>query len=69
MTCRVARSFHNSTRMEPVFCCACGSTNLEVFSTANTLGPHLCASCAQSFVECGWAKELGAEPVRCLVPS
>jgi len=43
--------------------------HLEVFFTSKTFGPHLCPICAQSMVDCGVTKELGAEPVRCLVPS
>lgn len=59
MTCRVARSFQNHAQiqMEPVYYCECGSTHLEVFSTSNTLGPHLCPICRQSMVECGASKE------------
>jgi hypothetical protein len=70
MTCRVARSYHNPTQpIDLVSCCKCGSTHLEVFYTSKTLGRHLCPICAQSMVECGVVKELGPEPVRCLVPS
>ena len=64
MACRVARSFQNHAQMEPVCCCECGSTNLEVFSTSKTLGPHLCLAYALSMIECEIAKTLGTEPVR-----
>ena len=53
MTCRVARSSPRETVIDFVYCCRCGSANLEVFHTSNTLGPHLCSICAQSAVECG----------------
>ncbi len=69
MTCRVARSFQNYARMEPVCCCKCGSTYLEVFMTSKTPGPPLCANCARSAVESGASKGLSSEPVRGLVHS
>ncbi len=58
MTCRVARSFQSHTQMEPVSCCGCGSSHLEVFWTSKTLGPHLCPICAQSKLECGVAESM-----------
>ena len=65
MTCRVARSFHNHTQMEPAYCCECGSTYLEVFFTSIVLGPHLCPTCAQSMVECGaWKENLTRSPMK-----
>ena len=51
MTCRVARIPQDLARMNLVYCCECGSSNLEVFHTSRTLGPHLCTACAQSKVE------------------
>lgn len=39
MTCRVARSFQDQIRKEPISCCECGSTPLEVGSVPHTLGP------------------------------
>ena len=58
MTCRVARSFQNHTQMDLVYCCECGSSNLEVFWTSRTLGPHLCPMCVQSKVEGGAAESM-----------
>lgn len=69
MSCRVARSFQDYTRMEPVCCCECGSTYLELFLTSKTPGPRLCANCARSVVEGGASKELSTEPVHGLVHS
>lgn len=57
MTCRVARSSQDLPLIDLVFCCECGSTDLEVCSTLKALGPHLCPICAQSMVECGASKE------------
>lgn len=57
MTCRVARWSQDHTHMDLVYCCECGSADLEVCSTSHTLGPHLCPICTQSKVECGVAKE------------
>jgi hypothetical protein len=64
MTCRAARSFQHHTQMEPVSCCECGSTHLEVFDPSAALGPYLCPTCARSMVGCAVEKEAGAEPVR-----
>ena len=58
MTCRVARIPQDLARMNLVYCCECGSSNLEVFHTSRTLGPHLCTACAQSKVECGAAESM-----------
>jgi hypothetical protein len=69
MACRVARSFPDHTHRTLVFCSECGSTDAEMCFTSKTLGPHLCATCAQSMVDCGVAKELSPGPERCLVPS
>jgi hypothetical protein len=55
MTCRVARSFHNSVSMDLVSCCGCDSTHLEALGALNTVGPYLCSICARSIVECGEA--------------
>ena len=52
MTCRIARSFQRHLCIDLAMCCACGSANLEVCSTSRILGPHLCASCTRSRVEC-----------------
>lgn len=64
MTCRVARSFENHTQMEPVCCCECGSTHLEMFVASKTLGPHLCQICAQSGVRSGAAESMTRSPGR-----
>jgi hypothetical protein len=58
VTCRVARSFQNHVQMDLVNCCKCGSPNLEVFWTSQTLGPHLCPICVQSKVEGGEAESM-----------
>ncbi len=50
MTCRVARSFHNSVSSDFVSCCECGSTHREVSLASTTLGPYLCQICARSIV-------------------
>jgi hypothetical protein len=57
MTCRVARLFQGQPRIDLVFCSECDSANLEVCHTSNTLGPHLCPTCAQSMVEYGVREE------------
>lgn len=57
MTCRVARLSTDLLRVDVVFCCECGSADLEVCSTSKALGPHLCPTCAQSMVECGASKQ------------
>lgn len=69
MSCRAARSFQNHVWMEPVCCCECGSTHLEVFGTSKALGPYLCPICAQSMVGCGVAKQSGPESARGSSPS
>ena len=53
VTCRVARLSSDLPRREMtlVFCCECGSSNLEVCYTSNAQGPHLCRTCAQSKVK------------------
>jgi hypothetical protein len=53
VTCRVARLSQGHLCVDLVFCCECGSADLEVCYTSKTLGPHLCPTCAQSMVECG----------------
>ena len=60
MTCRVARLSQDRPRIDLIFCCECGSADLEVCYTSKTLGPHLCPTCGQSKVECGAAKETRA---------
>ena len=47
MTCRIARSYQQFIRMEPVPCSECGSIYLDVRVASGTLGP-LCSICAQS---------------------
>ena len=42
MTCRVARLSQDIFRVDLVFCCECGSGDLEVCYTSKALGPHLC---------------------------
>jgi hypothetical protein len=37
MTCRVARSAQDHVQIDLVYCCECGSANLEVFHTSRTL--------------------------------
>jgi hypothetical protein len=53
VTCRVARLSSDLPLkiMDLVFCCECGSSDLEVCYTSKTLGPHLCPTCIQSKVE------------------
>ena len=58
MTCRVARLPQNLARMNLVYCCQCGSSNLETFHTSRTLGPHLCPMCTQSKGEGGAAESM-----------
>jgi hypothetical protein len=62
MTCRVARSFDNQRRMEPVYCSECGSIHPEARGALNTLGPHLCPICAQSIVGHGVAERRARFP-------
>jgi hypothetical protein len=64
MTCRVARLPQDLAGMNLVYCCECGSANLEVFHTSRTLGPHLCPTCAQSKIECGAAESMARSPRR-----
>ncbi len=60
MTCRVARLFQKSTHIKPVYCCKCGTRDLDVFFTSKTLGLHLCPTCAKTMVEWGVGKGLSA---------
>ena len=65
MTCRVARSFQDRPRIDLVFCCECGSADLEVCYTSKALGPHLCPICALSKVGCGtWMEIQTQSPMR-----
>jgi hypothetical protein len=65
MTCRVARLSPDLLRIDLVFCCECGSADLEMCSTSKALGPHLCTTCAQSKLECGTWKDIQARsPMR-----
>ena len=57
MTCGAARLPQDLLRVDLAFCCDCGSGDLEVCYTSKALGPHLCASCARSMVECGARQE------------
>ena len=57
MTCRVARSSQALPLIDLLFCCECGSADLEMCYALKTLGPHLCPFCAQSMVECGALNE------------
>ena len=57
MTCRAARLFQDHFRMNPVFCCECGSAIPAVYCISETLGPHLCPTCVHSVVECGARQE------------
>jgi hypothetical protein len=59
VTCRVARMSQDLPLriIDLVFCCECGSSDLEVCYTSKTLGPHLCPSCSQSKAEWGTWKE------------
>ncbi len=57
MSCRVARLSSDLLRINLVFCCECGSSDLEMCSASKALGPHLCLTCAQSMVEYGASKE------------
>jgi hypothetical protein len=63
VTCRVARLFQRSTQMEPVSCCECDSTHLEMLSTSNTVGPYLCQTCAQSRVESDVEESMARSPM------
>jgi hypothetical protein len=64
VTCRVARFPQNLFRVDLVFCCECGSGDLEVCYTSKALGPHLCPTCAQSMVECGaWQESQMRSPM------
>ena len=58
MTCGVARLSPNLLRVELVFCCECGSGDLEVCYTSKALGPHLCPTCVQSKIGCGVAERM-----------
>lgn len=58
MTCGVARLSQNLFPVDLVFCCECGSGDLEVCYTSKALGPHLCPTCVQSKVECGMAESM-----------
>jgi len=65
VTCRVARLSQDYPGMDLVFCCECGSANLEVCYTSKTLGPHVCPTCAGSMLEGGMGKENNVKlPVR-----
>jgi hypothetical protein len=57
MTCRVARLSRGHSYLDLVFCCECGSTELEGFYTSGIMGPFLCQMCLQSKVECRVTKE------------
>ncbi len=63
MTCRVARLSQNFFRVDLVFCCECGSGDLEACYTSKALGPHLCPTCVQSKVECGMAETIPRAPM------
>lgn len=41
MTCRVARLSPDLPRIDLVFCCESGSSDLKVCGTLKSLGPHL----------------------------
>lgn len=62
MACRVARSYQDDLRMELVGCCECSSAELEMCSTAKTVGPHLCPACAQAMAACGAWKNNDMRP-------
>jgi hypothetical protein len=64
MTRRVARSAQDHVQIDLVYCCECGSANLEVFHTSITLGPHLCPICAGSKVECSAGESMTRSPRR-----
>ena len=63
MTCGVARLSQNLFRVDLVFCCECGSRDLEVCYTSKALGPHLCPTCIQAKVECGMAESMLRSPL------
>ena len=63
VTCRVARFPQNLFRVDLVFCCECGSGDLEVCYTSKALGPHLCPTCVRSKVECGMAESMRRSPM------
>jgi hypothetical protein len=58
MTCRVARCPKDFASMKLVYCCECGSSNLEMFHSSKTVGPHLCPTCVQSKIEYGVVKNM-----------
>lgn len=64
MTCRVARSFRDHSRLDLVSCCECGSTDPSVLSVSMSLGPYLCPVCEQSLIAHGATKEQELEPLR-----
>ena len=65
VTCRVARLSQDVLRIGLVFCCECGSADLEVCYTSKALGPHLCPICAQSMVKCGaWQENQTQSPMK-----
>lgn len=69
MTCRAARLFSNPTRLDLLYCCRCGSTDLGVSGISTGFGPYLCPICVQSVAEGGVAKGLGTERIGWFVPS
>jgi hypothetical protein len=68
MTCRVSRLSPDLLRINLVFCCECGSSDLEVCSTSKAMGPHLCQICTQSMVECEAWKDIQARSPMCGQP-
>ena len=63
MTCGVARFPQNIFRVDLVFCCECGSGDLEVCYTLKALGPHLCPTCVQSKIGYGVAERMSRSPM------
>jgi hypothetical protein len=63
VTCRVARLSQDLPLIivDLVFCCECGSSDLEVCHTSKTLGPHLCPLCTLSKIESETWKETRTE--------
>jgi hypothetical protein len=65
VTCGVARLSPSLLHVDLVFCCQCGSGDLEVCYTSKALGPHLCPTCVQSKVEWGtWMEILTRRSMR-----
>ncbi len=63
MTCRAARLSQDLPLriVDLVFCCECGSPDLEVCYTSKTLGPYLYPTCTRSKIEYETWKKIRGE--------